>query len=66
MGCGNSLLYAYFSDLYGLPRLNPPHPYFEEDRFVLFNNENMEKAAVLNKDLLDKYFTEKFLVPEYD
>ena len=59
-------LYAYFSELYGLPRMEPPHPFLENDKLVSLYNENMERAAILNKDLLDKYFTEKYLIPEYD
>ena len=52
-------LYEYFCDIYGLKK---------KTSFPLFwqYNKNLEKAAVLNKDLRDKYFTEKYLIPEYD
>ena len=51
--------YTYLLDIYGLKELTGPHPFWME-------NKNLAKAAVLNKALYDKYFTEKYLIPEYN
>lgn len=51
--------YEYFLNLYGLKQPTGPHPFWKE-------NKNLAKAAVLNKELQEKYFTEKYLIPEYD
>lgn len=61
-GYKDSQLYAYFTELYGLEKFDTAHychPLYKR-------NENLEKAAVLNKELLDKYFTERYFLPEYD
>ena len=51
--------YGYFLDVYNLKRMTGPHPFWIE-------NKNLETAAVLNECLREKYFTEKYLIPEYD
>ena len=55
---GQHPLYIYFADLYGLQKFDKecPHP-------LALRNVSLEKAAILNKDLIEKYFTEKMLVP---
>ena len=58
-------LYEYFRELYGLKKvdsLSTFHPFFEKN----LKKSYMAEAAVLNKNLLDKYFTDKCLMPEFD
>ena len=60
---GTHPLYSFFTELYELqkyePNNCPSHPF-------VMKNKNREKAGVLNKDLFDKYFTEKGLSPKID
>lgn len=50
---------------YALGRKEIRSPHYEPHPFWGNDNRNLAKAAVLNRDLKEKYFTEKYLIPEY-